>query len=570
VAQLARGEEANPPSPVRLAADSGQRSTLAQEAAERTDVRGFIDRKLRESWQAAGVVPSRPATDGEWCRRLYLDLLGRIPTVEELNAYLADKSRDRREKLVKRLLSAEYAEDYARNWTTLWTNLLIGRSGGNDDGERRLVNRAGLEEYLRQSLEQNKPYDQMVQELLTATGTNAPGRERFNGAVNFLTGKLQDDATQATAKTAQLFLGLQVQCTQCHDHPFNEWKQNQFWELNAFFRQARPLRRYEGLRLAYVDLVDEDFPGQGERRPGEAPIFYELRSGKVAVAYPVFVDGRAPSKPGSDGQPQPIQSGLLSDVNRRQELARFVVSSPEFARAMVNRMWGHFLGYGFTKPVDDMGPHNAPVLPEVLDRLAEEFRMRSYDVKELIRPIVLSEAYSLSSSAGRKNAKDDPTLGEKPLFSRFYLRQMRAEELYQSLLVATRADQTRGSKAAQERARREWLEQFVTAFGTDDAGEMTTFDGTIPQALMMMNGELMQQATSTDEGSFLRRVAANDKLKNPAKIERLYLAAVARRPTKAELQAANALLVARQGNAVAALQDMWWALLNSNEFILNH
>lgn len=556
-----------PPTPVRLAADT-VRVTPAVEPAARPDVQAIVDQSLRAAWKAAGVTPSRAATDAEFCRRLYLDLLGRIPTVEELNAYLDENSRDRREQLVSKLLSPEYAEDYTRNWTTIWSNLLIGRAAGNGD-ERATVNREGLQQYLREAIKENRPYDQMVKELLTATGTNAPGRPGFNGAVNFLTGKLEDNGVQATAKSAQLFLGLQVQCTQCHNHPFNEWKQNRFWELNAFFRQTRPLRRYEDRRLGYVDLVDEDFLGEGERRPGEAPIFYELRNGKLAAAYPVFVDGRAPLK-GTGDDAKPIQSGLLSDINRRQELARFIVGSPELSRALVNRLWAHFLGYGFTKPVDDMGPHNPPVMPEVLDRLAEEFRYRSYDVKELIRVIVLSEAYARSSAAGRGNAKDDPTLGAKPLFSRFYLRQMRAEELYQSLLVATRADRTRSSPEDQEKARREWLEQFVKAFGTDDDGEATTFDGTIPQALMMMNGELVKQATSTEAGSFLYRVAADDKLKNPAKMEKLFLAAVARRPTKVELQAANALLVARGGNAGYALQDLWWALLNSNEFILNH
>jgi hypothetical protein len=558
------------PPQVSLAAEADVRPVASSDnkPAKLTEIRTFVDESLREAWKAAKVTPSREATDAEFCRRLHLDLLGRTPTVQELAAYASDNSRDRREKLVNKLLSPAYGEDYIRNWTTIWTNQLIGRAEGNGD-ERATVNREGLQQYLRGAVGENKPYNQIVRELLTATGTNAPGREGFNGAVNFLSGKLGEGGVQATARTAQLFLGLQVQCTQCHNHPFNEWKQNRFWELNAFFRQTRPLRRYENERLRYVELVDEDFMGEGERQAGEAPIFYELRNGKVAAAYPVFVDGAAPSKD-VNGESRPIQSGLLADINRRQELAKLVLDSPELSRAMVNRMWAHFLGYGFTKPVDDMGPHNPPVMPELLERLASEFRQRNYDMKELIRIIVLSEAYSRSSAAGRGNLKDDPTAGAKPLFSRFYLRQMRAEELYQSLLVATQADQTRGTLEEQERARREWLEQFVKAFGTDDDGEATTFDGTIPQALMMMNGELVKQATSTERGSYLYRVAADDKLKNPAKVETLFLAAVARRPSKVELQAANALLVAREGNAAAALQDLWWALLNSNEFILNH
>ena len=165
-------------------------------------------------------------------------------------------------------------------------------------------------------------------------------------------------------------------------------------------------------------------------------------------------------------------------------------------------MWAHFLGYGFTKPIDDMGPHNPPTHPELLDELASEFKQRSYDLKELIRWIVLSEAYSLVEPVRRaSNKKDDPTLGEKPMFSHFYLRQMRAEELYESLLVATEAAQDRGElRRAGSRRSASGSSQFVIAFGTDDNDETTTFNGTIPQALMMMNGDLIKKATSDRQG----------------------------------------------------------------------
>jgi hypothetical protein len=161
-------------------------------------------------------------------------------------------------------------------------------------------------------------------------------------------------------------------------------------------------------------------------------------------------------------------------------------------------------------------------------------------------------------------------LGEKPLFSRFYLRQMRAEELYESLLVATEAQNTETSYEKQEGTKRHWLEQFTLAFGTDDNEETTTFNGTIPQTLMMMNGDLINKATSTDKGGFLHRIASDPKMNNAAKINHLYLAALARRPIPQEVALANQLMVLRQGDPVAALQDVWWAVLNSNEFILNH
>jgi hypothetical protein len=202
--------------------------------------------------------------------------------------------------------------------------------------------------------------------------------------------------------------------------------------------------------------------------------------------------------------------------------------------------------------------------------LAQEFKTRSYNQKELLRWILLSEPYGLSSKFNPKNKKDDPALGEKPMFSHFYLRQMRSEELYESLLVATEAEKTQTSYEEQEATKRKWLDQFTLAFGTDDNEETTTFNGTIPQMLMMMNGDLINKATKTDQGSFLHRVASDPKLPNAAKINYLYLAALARKPTAQEIALANELMDLRQGDPVAALQDVWWAILNSNEFILNH
>ena len=171
--------------------------------------------------------------------------------------------------------------------------------------------------------------------------------------------KLDEDATQATAVTSKVFLGLQLQCTQCHNHPFNEWKQGKFWEMNAFFRQTVALRRFTpGTRdVSYVELDNQDFGGEGGN-PIEAELFYELRNGLLKVAYPVFVNGSEIGK-----------SGFISDVNRRGELAKMIVQSPYMQEAIVIRMWGHFLGYGFTNPGDDVGPHNPPTHPELLQYL---------------------------------------------------------------------------------------------------------------------------------------------------------------------------------------------------------
>ena len=526
----------------------------------------YINSMIRQGWADNGLTPSPAATDAEWCRRVYLDILGRIPDVEELNAFQAERSADKKAKLVNLLLSDDprYIEDYARNWTTIWTNLLIGRTGGTE--QRTLVNRDGMQQYLRRSFLRNKPYDALVLELVSATGNTKPGDEKFNGAVNFLVGMLDENAAQATAKTAQVFLGLQVQCTQCHNHPFNDWKQNQFWEMNAFFRQTTALRRFgAGRDIESAELANQDFAGEdASRNPSEARIYYELRNSRLVSALPVFVDGTSLEQlHGPKGN-----SGYLEEMDRRSELAKLIVKSEYMPKAIVNRMWGHFFGYGFTKPVDDLGPHNPPTHPELLDQLSKDFVKHSYDLKQLIRWIVLSEPYSLSSKFGRGNKADDPSLGEKPQFSHYYVRQMQAEELYESLITATKA--ARGSYEEQEQAKARWLSDIVQTFGTDDGGESTTFNGTITQALMMFNGDLIKQATSIDKGSFLYSLAYDAKKDNGDKINHLYFAALARKPTRDELEMANKLLIARKGNVVAALQDIWWVLLNSSEFILNH
>jgi len=524
----------------------------------------LINGQIRQGWQDQQYSPSPAATDGEWCRRLYLDLLGRVPSIGELNKYVNSKSAKRKVELVDTLLSEDYVDDYARNWTTIWTNLLIGRTGGT--GRKTLISRAGLQFALRRAFQKDMPYDRFVSELISAQGISKRGEKGFNGFVNFVANHMADNGVEATARTAQIFLGIQVRCTQCHNHPFNEYKQNQFWEMNAFFRQTKVNQHLTVVtggkkrrELDYIDLTNQNFSGE-DKRPEEALLFYELRNGKLASATPVFVDGTPLSTP----------SGLLKDVDRRAELARLITHSDELGRTIVNRLWGHFLGYGFTKPVDDTGPHNPPSHPELLNSLASELKTHSYDLKQLIRWIVLSEPYSLSSMSDARNLKDDPLIGEKPMFSHFYLRQMRAEELYESLLLVTEAQKTKAKPSEQEALKDKWLSQFNVAFGTDDNEEATTFNGTTQQALMMMNGELMRNAVKVDEGSFLNRVANDSQLNNPGKITELYLAALARKPTPPEVAGANQLLVARNLNPAAALQDIWWAILNSNEFILNH
>ncbi|HUP81606.1 MAG TPA: DUF1549 domain-containing protein [Pirellula sp.] len=521
---------------------------------------GRINASMTASWADNNIKPSPIEDDVKWCRRVFLDVIGRIPSYDEFVEFAKDKSSDKKLTFVNRLLNEDrYTEEYANHWSTVWTNILIGRNGGMEN--RTLTNRAGMQKYLRDCFASNKPYNEMAIELITATGATKPGTEGFNGAANFLVMKVnEENGTQATAAVSRIFLGLQVQCTQCHNHPFNQWKQQKFWEFNAFFRQSRALRRYvpgsTRREVDYAELVNEDFSGEG-RRPEQAEIYYQLRNGLTKVAYPAFVDGTEIGK-----------SGYVNQVNRRSELGKLMMESPFLDKAIVNRMWAHFLGYGFTKPIDDLGPHNPTTQPELFEELSSDFRATSYDLKQLIVWITLSQPYQLSSKITQDNVSDDPAIGESPKFSHFYTRQMNAEQLFQSLAVATRTNR-KGNLEEQQKKREDWMRQFVVAFGTDEGDETTTFNGSIPQSLMLFNGDLIREAISIDAGSWLHGMVQN-KSTVADKIQYLYIAGLGRRARPEEVSIAQKLLAARSNDVGGMLQDMWWAILNSNEFIFNH
>jgi hypothetical protein len=504
---------------------------------------GFINESIRKNWIDNSIEPSQPADDAEWLRRVYLDIVGHIPPVEELEAFLADKNKAKRSLVIDRLLDDP---GYVRQATAIWTNLLIGRNA--PDGQMGVARRrAGLQKFLREAFAKNRPWSDVVFDLLAAEG-----HFEEHGEVNFLLTHLNDGAVPATAISARLFLGIQVQCTQCHNHPFNDWKQNQFWEFNSFFKQARAVehRKYDektGRQVFdYAELLPQEFDGG---------VYFELRNGLMKVAYPKY---------------EGIEVDPKSE-NRRLELAKLVVAGdrPLIADAIVNRMWGQFFGYGFTKPVDDMGPHNAASHPELLQRLSEEFVKSKYDLKQLIRWICNSEAYNLTSQYGRRNEVDNPANGETALFSHMYVKSMTAEQLYDSLIIATNAHKSgRGSWEQAEQQRQQWMQQFVVAFGTDENDESTTFNGTIPQALMMMNGELVQNAISEKKGSYLNTVLL-EKGNEQTKLRELYLSTLSRPPSSREINASKKVLKGAK-TPLEAYQDLYWALLNSNEFICNH
>lgn len=500
-----------------------------------------INDQIRATWKDNEVEPSPVADDAEWMRRVYLDIVGHIPPVEDVEKFIADKDKAKRTKLIDRLLDDPA---YVRNWTTIWTNLCIGQQ------TPRRVSREGMQKFFREAFGKNRPWKDVVTDLVTAEG-----HYEENGAANFLLAQMQDqdDGVQMTAKTTRLFMGMQVQCTQCHDHPFNDWKQDQFWQFNSFFRQTGKVdhRRFDSKTGRMVDdfseVVERDFSG---------PVYFEKRNGLMKVAYPVYL--------GSEVDPGP-------STDRRKELARLMTAGerPMIALAYINRLWEHFYGMGFSNPIDDISTHIPVTHPALFNRLAEEFVKSGYDCKQAMRWIANSEPYNLTSRGTKKNTRDNPAIGESALFTHVYVKPMTAEQLYDSLIIATNAHKSGRSGWEQaEVQRREWLGQFVRTFGNDDGGETTSFDGTIPQALMMMNGALVKDAVSVKSGSHLHDLLSG-KGNEIQKIQKLYLTALGRNPTKPELSTAQKFLKGTP-DTLSVYQDLFWALLNSNEFIFNH
>ena len=519
------------PSPVILSHDT---------AGDLNSVVALINTRIRQAWVDNEVSPSDMADDSEWLRRVFLDVVGHIPTAEQVNDFLADKSDDKRSRVLDELLDDE---DYVRNWSTVWTNLLIGRSNP------RGVDRPSLQRYLRDAFAHNRSWNEVVGEFIAASG-----RPEENGAANFLLAHVNDQAVPATAITARLFLGLQIQCTQCHDHPYNDWKQNHFWAFNSFFQQVD---------VKGTALVDE---------PVYDATYYETRQGILQATYPGWENVSLGSELKGE------------DVNLRSELASLLTSGekPQLARAFVNRMWKHFTGAAFTPTVDDMGPHVAVSHPQLLDGLSRDFVRSGYDVKRLIRGICRSDLYNLTSQATEDNRElDDPSIGLDPLFSRAYVKSMTVEQLFDSLLIATQASDVFGSDwDAAEKQRQDWLQQFVMAFNTDENDEADLFNGTISQALVMMNSELVRRAVA-GRGAFLDKASRRGRNTGESdQIEEISLAALSRRPSREELTAVRRLIaenVSSRPTGVdavtarrASMQDLFWAYLNSNEFILIH
>jgi hypothetical protein len=496
-----------------------------------------IDRAIAAKWQERGVQPTHPADDAEFLRRVCLDLNGRIPTVAEVRQFLEDPSPDKRRRVVERLLAHPH---YVDHFTTVWRHLLIPRS---NDRESEILGR-NLEPWLRRQFRDNVPYDRMVRDLLTVkVSTAAAGFRPDNPSPLAFYQVNEAKAENLAAATSRLFLGVKIECAQCHDHPFAKWSRRQFWEYAAFFSGIQPVDPRFG---AFGDLKDD-------------PSRHVIKiSGSDKEAEAHFLDGQKPR--------------LEGNTSARTALADWMVSpaNPYFARNAVNRMWWHFFGVGLVDPVDEPGHEHAASHPELLDELTHEFAAHHFDLKFLMRAIVASKTYQLSSE------QTDPSQGEARLFARMPVKGLSAEQLFDSLAAATgyqeRLDQ--GDERQSQSPRREFLARFG-----DSSDKKTEPQTSILQALSLMNGRFAGEVTDSrqrrEPAQTLTLAAVIDAPffdTAQKQIETLYFAALSRKPRRDEL--ARFVRYVDRGGAAGdrkkALADVFWALLNSSEFILNH
>jgi len=535
----------------------------------------YVNTMLDEEWKSLGFTVSGEASDGEFVRRATLDIVGRIPSLAETEAFLKDRSPDRREKLVNRLLASP---EYGKNWATVWTHLMI--PDGRDAGNMQDVNPEALRGWLEQQFNKNVGWDKVVEQLIAATG-----RWDENPAVNFIiANQTQGDATRVASYTTRLFLGVQTQCTECHDHPWNEWKQDQFHGVKAFFSNTRERRQTTTLASGQV-ATDYYELNEMTMTPGQLAdrgTTYERRDGQVRYTPPVYLDGRDAvqilrgEKPKAAKGKKPVEtaeslfgSGSPGEepFYLRKSLAKAIVAkdNPFFGRAILNRLWYHYMGHSFVKNVDDFdNGQDEPAHPDLLERITKDFASHEFDLKRLTRWICTSKAYALSSKYKGKENKD--SLGS---FTTMLVKPLSPEQIYDSVLTLTQIEKTSKSANAGQ-TRNEFLREFQRTFGTDQ--EQTAaprFNGTITQSLMMMNSPLVKRATGCEPGSFLHRVVTDSRSDLNEKTEALYMAAFSRKPSGGER---NMLSQLRQRSKSDAefLEDVLWIILNSGEFMLNY
>jgi len=494
----------------------------------------LIDREVAAMWKQAHVTPAPDASDSEFIRRVTLDVAGRIPTASEVYAYLADRSVDKRAKLVDRLLASD---DYPVYWAELFSDNLVGKVIRQS---KKFI--SGYLDYLERCLREGRGFDRMAREMLAARG-----RMPDNGALGYLASyKLRGGSLDTLAgNTARAFLGLQIQCAQCHDHPTDkQWKKEDYAAFRAFFGELRLPREDQKMPwTTYTDDASFGFVAHPEAKR------------EIKRVAPRFLH--------QDTRPEQGES-------RRDVLARMVVASPLFPRAAVGFTWDHLFGRGIVDPWDDLGSDNDPRQPRLLRELADRYARAGYDHRWLVRSIVLSKAYGRSSIGGTAPVDAAPNALEV-VFARAQVRPLNADQVLRAHLLATGVEDAtaRGlQRWKEERAKIQVWRQYNHSFPDDEAAETDSFTGSVPQALLLRNGALTNAGVRAVSGTLLARV--REKSSDPARrLEWLFMTALGRPPDAAEKKEYLAFIAGR-GDHATAYEDLYHALLTSTEFITNH
>jgi Protein of unknown function (DUF1553)/Protein of unknown function (DUF1549) len=495
----------------------------------------YVDKYVFGKLKLLSIQPSELCADQEFIRRAYLDLCGITPTSDETKAFLESKDKDKRSRLIDRLLDRP---EYADFWTLKWSDVL--RSS------RKTIQEKGIyvyQDWLREQLQKNTPFDKIVRDLLTAKGSTFA-----NPPANYY--RIARDPQNLAETTAQLFFGIRMQCAKCHNHPFERWTQDDYYSMAAFFARVR-------------QKVDPAEPGTGPMHTGAAEVVFMDRSGEVVqprtgkVMPPKFMGGSvATLPPGRD---------------RREVLADWLTgpNNPFFAKATVNRIWYHLVGRGIVDPVDDFRDSNPSANDELLDALARDFVTHKFDVKAIMRVILNSRTYQLSAQTNDFN-KDD-----NKYFSHAVTRLLTAEQLLDAICAATEVPEKFPGLPLGTRATQlpdgEVNHVFLKTFG-QPARELACEceregDSNLAQALQLINGPTINdkvRSPSNRLGKLLEK-----KLPETEVLSNLYLATLARTPADGEVKAALEHVHKGQDKR-KAWEDVQWALLNSKEFLFRH
>lgn len=490
-------------------------------ADRRIEMARRIDALLLERLSAAAIDPAPTVDDAEFLRRVHLDLTGVVPPVTLVRSFLADERADKRARLIDELQASPAA---AANLATAWRHMMIP---GLVEAAQ-LNEAAELEDWLARQFRAGQRFDRVVADLLVATD---------RGPALYFTA-LEAQPEKLAANTARLFLGLQIECAQCHDHPFAEWKQDDFWGYAAFF--ARVKQREAGGVMG-ARLVDET--------AGE--VMLPETEQVVPPAYP----GGVPADPHERG-------------TRRLQLAIWTVAreNPFFARAVANWAWAHMFGRGIVEPVGDWGNHNPPSHPELLDALAEYFTASGCDLHALLGVLARTDAYARSSAA------TGDALVRPELFGCAQARPLTPEQIYDSVRAATMQSpiEVDASAGAMSRMSDPSRQQFLARLAGQSRSRVE-YDGGVPQALLVMNGPETNAAASADQSRLLQALEA-PFFDDRQRVDILFLAVLSRPPIEDEAAAFVEYVsaVGPSGDKQRALGDVLWALINTSEFALNH